>query len=157
MAERRITISKLDHQGRPLFTYPGDVLFDDGNVLVARCVFAPQDTTRAGLTFSRGDILIECYYRQEPFNIFAVYAPTGSLKGWYCNVLEHTEFTDGSIGWADLALDLLVMPDGESIVLDGDEFEAIAPSAAQRERARAAVETLERWVLERAFPFNLPH
>jgi hypothetical protein len=155
MAERRITIHKLDHDGRPLFGYPGDLVFDNGELLVARCIFAPQDTEREGLVFRRGDILIECYYRSQPFNIFAVYDPQGRLKGWYCNVLEHTEFADGSIGWADLALDLLVMPNGAQKVLDEDEFEALAPTPAQRELARQALETLRRWIAERRFPFNL--
>ncbi len=155
MAERRVTIRKLDHQGRPLFAYPGDVLFDDGEVLVARCIFAPQDTERQGLVFRRGDILIECYFRSQPFNVFAVYSPQGRLKGWYCNVLEYTDFAEDAIGWADLALDLLVMPDGSQTVLDEDEFEELAPTPAQRERAAQALATLRRWLAEGVFPFNL--
>lgn len=155
MSERRITIRKLDHAGREVISYPGDFVFDDGEVVVVRCVFEPREVRLGDLTFAHGDLLIECYYRHQPFNVFALYAPTGRLKGWYCNVLERTEFADGSIGWADLALDLLVTPDGRLTVLDEDEFEALGPTPAQREQARRALETLSRWHAEGAFPFSL--
>lgn len=155
MGERRITIHKLDHAGREVISYPGELVFDDGEVVVVRCIFEPREVRLGDLTFSQGDLLIECYYRHQPFNVFTLYAPTGRLKGWYCNVLERTLFSDGSIRWADLALDLLVTPDGARTVLDEDEFEALAPSQSQREQARQALETLSRWHAERAFPFDL--
>jgi predicted RNA-binding protein associated with RNAse of E/G family len=155
MAEGQITISKLDHDGSSLLSYPGRMLYDDGYVVVVRCVFEPALVQREGLTFCQGDILIECYYRYQPFNIFAVYTPTGQLKGWYCNLLERTEFSEASIGWADLALDLVVTVDGHYTVLDEHEFEALSPTPAQREQARQALRTLISWISLRMFPFNL--
>ena len=155
MADQHITISKLDHDGRPLLSYPGQVLYDDGYVVVVRCTFAPEFAEREGLTFEQGDILIECYYRYQPFNIFAVYTPTGRIKGWYCNLLKETRFSDTDIGWADLALDLVVHLDKSYTILDEDEFEALGPTYAQREQARQALKTLMSWISLRMFPFNL--
>lgn len=155
MASGAITIRKLDHAGREVLRYPGQVVFDDGETLVARCRFAPPDTERAGFVFGHGDILIECYYRAEPFNIFVIYSPEGRLKGWYCNVLEQAAFHADAVDWLDLALDLLILPDGRQIVLDADEFEELGPTPAQRARAQGALETLRRWAAQGVFPFNL--
>ncbi len=150
-----MSISKLDRDGSHLLSYLGQMLYDDGEVVVVRCTFEPTFVQREGLTFERGDILIECYYRYQPFNIFAVYTPTGRLKGWYCNLLEETLFSDSTIGWADLALDLVVNLDGTLTILDEDEFEALDPTPAQREQARQALKTLMSWISLRTFPFDL--
>ncbi len=158
MAERRLTISKLDAREEPLLSYPGEMMYEDEQLVVARCRFAPlRDVDLGDVLFRRGDVLIEFYYRRQPFNIFALYSPIGQLKAWYCNVVAYNEIADGQIRWADLALDLLVLPDGEQIVLDADEFEALGPSAEERDLALAALEILSTWASERKFPFDLPH
>jgi hypothetical protein len=113
VAERHVTISKLDHLGRRLISYPGDVVLDDGQVVAARCLWTLPRTLDLGpFAIVPGDILIEYYYRDEAFNVFTILAPSGMLKGWYCNVLAHTLITDDAIDWADLALDLVVTPEG---------------------------------------------
>ena len=46
----------------------------------------------------------------------------------------------------DLALDLLVFPDGRQLVLDEDEFEALQPDAALRAAAQSALDELKTLV-----------
>jgi hypothetical protein len=77
----------------------------------------------------------------------------GVLKGWYCNVTTDVEIEGERIAWQDAALDLLVLPDGRQAVLDRDEFEALQPSAALRERVRTALNVLQRWARECHAPF----
>jgi hypothetical protein len=155
VAERHVTISKLDHLGRRLISYPGDVVLDDGQVVAARCLWTLPRTLDLGpFAIVPGDILIEYYYRDEAFNVFTILAPSGMLKGWYCNVLAHTLITDDAIDWADLALDLVVTPEGAQTVLDEDEFEALAPTAEQRALAAGALNTLNKWVGAGHTPFE---
>ena len=53
----------------------------------------------------------------------------------------------------DLALDLVVYPDGRSRVLDEDEFAALPLSAEERSRARRALEELQELCRRREGPF----
>lgn len=155
MAERRVTISKLDHLGRRLISYPGDVVLENEQCVAARCQWTLPKTVDLGpFAIAPGDILIEYYYHHQPFNIFAIYTVAGALKGWYCNVLERTVITAEAIDWADLALDLVVTPGGAQTILDEDEFEALLPTVEQRARAQAALNTLNEWVERRHPPFD---
>ncbi len=155
MCERRVTISKLDHLGKRLISYPGEIILDDGDMLAARCLWTLPKTVDLGpFTIAPGDILVEYYFARQPFNIFAIYTAQKDLKGWYCNVLEHTLIARDTIDWADLALDLVVTPDGKQTVLDEDEFEALDPSPAQRAQAVLALNTLNEWVQRRRTPFS---
>lgn len=150
MGERRVTISKLDHLGRRLISYPGEIVLEEGEMVAARCLWTLPKTVDLGpFTIAPGDILVEYYFSSQPFNIFAIYTPPGELKGWYCNVLGHTLIAPETIDWADLALDLVVTPQGERTVLDEDEFEALDPSPEQRAQADLALSTLNEWVQRR--------
>jgi len=70
-----------------------------------------------------GDRFLELYPYGRWFNIFEVHdRDTGELKAWYCNVTRPVNSLDGQITYDDLALDLLVFPDGKQLALDYDEF-----------------------------------
>jgi hypothetical protein len=96
---------------------------------------------------------VEYYYPHQDFNVMQMYSEVGVLKGWYCNVTTDVEIEGERIAWQDAALDLLVLPDGRQAVLDRDEFEALQPSAALRERAEAVLHMLQRWAREGHPPF----
>ena len=44
------------------------------------------------------------------------------LRGWYCNIGKPALLDGDCLSYVDLALDLLVFPDGRQFVLDEDEF-----------------------------------
>ena len=82
---------------------------------------------QAGLTFEVGDILREIFSPIHPYDVFAVYAPDGRLKGWYGNVTHPAFFAPEShhgtvLVWHDLYIDIVAMPDGTITVLDEDEL-----------------------------------
>ncbi len=52
-------------------------------------------------------------------------------------------FTDGRIDWVDLALDLLVYPDGKTLLLDEDEFEALGLDTKEQRQAKKAATEIE--------------
>ncbi len=150
-----ITITKLDYRRAPRFSYPGDLVAADDDVAVARCVWsAPKPFAVGPFVLELGDVFIEYYYRSEWFNIFEIYNPAGEFKGWYCNITEPAEIGEEAIRWCDLALDLLVLPDGAQMTLDEDEFEALRPDDATRARAAGALATLRRWANEKRPPFD---
>lgn len=57
------------------------------------------------------------------------------FKGWYCNLSKPAELGEDEILFRDLALDLIVYPDGRQEELDWDEFEELEISDALRGKA----------------------
>ncbi len=140
---------------RPPYTYEGEVAYRNGDVLVLRCIWAAiKPFAVEDFRLQEGDVMIECYYPAEWFNIFAVYTREGDLKGWYCNITEPPILTEEEVRWKDLALDLLILPDGREILLDEDEFEALALDAESRRQALEALAKIRQWHAEGRFPFN---
>jgi ABC-type transport system substrate-binding protein len=119
-------VTKLDHKGRAKASYPGELIFGDEEQLVVRALWTREAPLDLGLfALEQGDIFVEHYYRAARYNIFAVYSRVGVLKGWYANITAPLDVRPGEIRWQDLALDLLVTPDGRQQVLDEDEFAAL--------------------------------
>src|SRR5215211_667002 len=81
-----------------------------------------------GLIFEIGDYLHEYFSPTAWFDVFALFASNGRLKGWYGNVTWPTMFEAGpefeTIVWHDLFIDLIGFPDGHFLILDEDELEA---------------------------------
>jgi uncharacterized protein len=152
---QRMTVIKRTYAGEERPRYSGYVVLRNEEEVVLRCVMEhPEFVDLGPFAVQRGDLFMEHYYRQEWFNILAIYAPPGVLKGWYCNLAEPAQITAEEIRWRDLALDLLVLPDGRQILRDEDEFEAQQPSAALRAQAERALAQLRRWVREKHRPFG---
>ncbi len=153
-SSHEIVVTKLDHEGRAVISYPGQVVYADPRLVVVHTVW--EDPTPHDLDFfciRQGDIFVEFYYAHGDFNIMEMYSGVGVLKGWYCNVTTDVQIDAEQIAWQDAALDLLVLPDGRQVVLDRDEFEALQPTAALRERADATLRLLRRWARDGRAPF----
>ena len=150
-----ISVVKLDPQGQPTIRYPGEIVYADEEVLVARCLWSQSYPFDLGpFVIEPGDIFMEYYYPGEWFNVFAIHEHTGVLKGWYCNITYAVEIADGEVRWRDLALDYLVLPDGQSLILDRAEFEALPLPAEVRARAEEALKRLQGWVTMGHYPFS---
>lgn len=156
MMPTRMTITKLGHgSGRAAAVYEGQVLHADDRVVIVRCLWTREEPLDLGpYVLEAGDVFVEHYYRDEWFNIFRVEGAGGGLKGWYCNVTEPPEIGPDAIRWFDLALDLLVLPDGRTTVADEDEFEELALPPETATRAWAALACLQQWVRAGHPPFE---
>ena len=151
---RDIQITKVDHNGTPKITYPGELVYQDAETIAARCDWTQPYSLDLGLfALAPGDVFIEYYYTSDWFNVFAIYDRIGRLKGWYCNITHPVEITDAGLRWHDLALDLLALPTGQAEVLDRDEFEALHPTPYERQEAEAALAKLQRWLTAGSGPF----
>ena len=138
-----LTVYKLDHHGREVWRYPARVLARDDHSICLEGFFNRDDTPVADSVFKRGDRLVETFYSDRWYNVFAVYdRDDGALKGWYCNVTGPATTTGDPASGDDLALDVWVSPDGAVTVLDEDEFAALELSDNEREAARQALQEL---------------
>lgn len=151
-----MTVYKCDHEGREMLHYSG-TLVDRGPTWV--CLQAPfSGTERKDLgvvAFAPGDLFTEWHYNDRYYNVFKVQdGDGGSIKGWYCNITRPATITADSVAADDLALDVFVSPDGETTLLDEDEFEALDLSSEDRAAARAAVEAIHRRVAACEEPFD---
>ncbi|MCJ7569482.1 MAG: DUF402 domain-containing protein [Anaerolineales bacterium] len=149
-----ITVHKLNEQGVEVFHYNGILIGERGNSLTLEAYYERSDVQFFGLTFREGDRFIETYYSDHWFNIFEIHdTDDDHIKGWYCNITRSARFEQGHIYAEDLALDLLVYPDGRVQVLDEDEFEEMELSESDRKNALSALEELKLWVERRKGPF----
>ena len=150
-----VTVHKLNEQGVEVFRYNGILIGEQGTSLTLEARFERADVQFLEVTFQEGDRFVETYYSDRWFNIFEIHdADDDHLKGWYCNITRPARFEQGHIYAEDLALDLLVYPDGRLRVLDEAEFEEIELSESDRANALSALEELKRWVEARKGPFS---
>ncbi|HEY7094402.1 MAG TPA: DUF402 domain-containing protein [Ktedonobacterales bacterium] len=151
----QVIVQKQDTRGRLVTSYPATVAerFANGILLDARW---KRPTLALGYTtFETGDRFREWFYSDRWYNIFEIAESGGALKGWYCNIAEPATISETEIHCRDLLLDLWVAPDGETLVLDEDEFTADdAIDAPTRMQALAALAELEQMVAAREAPFD---
>lgn len=137
------TVHKLDLAGHEVIAYQGWLVARDDQriILDARWQWEARDYGYA--TFEPGDRFLEYYYPQRWYTVFEVRAAQDdTLKGWYCNITRPAQIEAQDIRSVDLALDLWVYPDRRVVVLDEDEFQALALTPAERRVAESALAEL---------------
>jgi uncharacterized protein len=140
-----VVVIKLNAERREAWRYSGQVLRRWPDAVLLEAHFNRDDMDFHGIIFGRGDRFIELYYSDRWYNIYELHdRADGHLKGWYCNVTRPAEIRDGEVTYVDLALDLLVYPDGGQLVLDEDEFAELNLDPQTSAQARSALEELQR-------------
>jgi predicted RNA-binding protein associated with RNAse of E/G family len=76
------------------------------------------------------------------------------LKGWYCNIVRPARLEPEHIWSVDLALDLVVLPDGRWVVVDQEEFRKLELPEWDCLNALAALRQLGRLARAQQAPFN---
>lgn len=140
-----ITVYKRDHQGNPVWQYEGIVLAREAYCIQLEARFNRPDHVTPYHVFRQGDRMIEWFYTDRWYNIFQMHdVDDDHLKGWYCNITRPARFEDNAIYADDLALDLMVYPDGRTLVLDEDEFADLPLDPLTEEHALAVLADLKR-------------
>jgi uncharacterized protein len=138
-----VIIIKLNTQRQETWRYQGRILSQDADSLLIEAFFNRADLPFHGITLRKNDRFLERYYINRWYNIFEIHdRDDDRLKAWYCNVTTPAELEPGQISYIDLALDLLVYPDGAYLVLDEDEFEALILDPHYRLKAQQALNAL---------------
>lgn len=152
----RISVHKLDALGHEQWVYSGNVLARGNGFVQLEGHFDRDEAARAGLVIRRGDRMVETHFSDRWYNVFAIYDGDGPhLKGWYCNITRPARFEVDDIYADDLALDLVVRPDGSWQVVDEGEFEALPLGVDDRRRALHALAELQALAAAGEAPFDI--
>lgn len=130
-----ITVVKLDHQGIEKTRYAADIRTRLANGVILDAYWQRPGLDLGYTLFEPGDHFVEYFYTNRWFNIFSITSALGQHKGWYCNIAMPAHIDAQHIEQVDLLLDLWVRPDGETLILDEDEFAAAQLTEAQRSGA----------------------
>ena len=138
-----VTVIKLNPQREETWRYEGQILSQGPQTLLIEARFNRSTLLFHGITLQENDRFLERYYEDRWYNLFEIHdREDDTLKGWYCNVTTPAEFSNGKIAYIDLALDVLVYPNGTYLILDEDEFEALALPQQQQIKALEALDAL---------------
>jgi hypothetical protein len=139
-----LTVIKQNIQGQETWRYHGRLISADDHSITLEAFFDREDISLHGLPLKKGDRFVETYYTDRWYNIFEIHAREDDrVRGWYCNIAWPARIEGDTISYIDLALDLLVFPDGRQLVLDEDEFTALELSDELRSQAHQALTELE--------------
>ena len=139
-----ITVIKQDSGGKEVWRYTGSLLKRTSHVIVLEAYFDHQDIMLHGMPRRRNDRFVETYFTDRWYNLFEIHdGQMGNLRGWYINISHPAVFEGDKISYKDLALDVLIFPDGRQIVLDEDEFQALDLLLDVREKALAALAEIQ--------------
>jgi predicted RNA-binding protein associated with RNAse of E/G family len=153
--QARVVVHKMDAAGREVWSYPARLLAQSPHERHLEAVFDRQDGVLGGLSLRRGDRFLETFYSNRWFSVFAIYdVQTGEFKGWYCNFSRPARFEPADIYAEDLALDLIVFPDGREVVLDDDEYKELELSDEEQEQVERAMKELRELAGRREPPFD---
>ena len=141
MNAQTVTVFKQNHLGEPVFSWEGELLTETPTCRLVSAGFSGADAVPVDkVTFRRGDLFLESYYSDRWYNMFEVHQGSSEqVKCWYINLSYPALFTAEGILWRDLALDLVVYPNGEYSLLDEDEFDALALAPEVRTRCLETV------------------
>ncbi|KUK45999.1 MAG: hypothetical protein XD73_1128 [Anaerolinea thermophila] len=144
-----VNIIKMNTQHEEVWRYPGRIIARDLHSVLVEAFFNIDDRPFHGITLRTNDRSIERYYSNRWYNIFEIHdRDDDRLKAWYCNVTSPAVFNPGKITYIDLALDILVYPDRDYLILDEDEFDALDLDEYSRQKALQALDALKMIVEE---------
>ncbi len=150
-----VTVHKLNENGQEVWRYCGELLERSDNSVTLQALFDHDDLDFHRLQIRRGDRFIETFYSDRWYNIFAIYdVDDNHHKGWYCNIARPARLEAEDVYADDLALDLIVTPEGESLVLDEDEFAALEISPEEHQRALETLAELKAMAANKSGPFG---
>ncbi len=144
-----VDVIKLNLDRQETWRYTGTVISASADRVTLEAFFNRPDLPFHGMLLANRDRFIEAYFSRRWYNIFEIHDhQTDRLKGWYCNVTLPAEFNEDTVAYVDLALDLLVFPDGRQLILDEDEFSLLALDDTRRQQARMALAELQSLAFE---------
>lgn len=148
------TVIKRDVTGSETLRYTGELVERGATWVCIRAPFSFSDRDLGYVVLRRGDLFTEWFYSDKWYNIFRIDdVATGQLKGWYCNLTRPAEIGADVVAADDLALDVFVKPDGTWLLLDEDEYQALAIAPAEDAQVQAAITEITRLVTHRQPPF----
>jgi predicted RNA-binding protein associated with RNAse of E/G family len=150
-----VTVQKCAPDGAPVLSYQAELAerWGHGARLLARWERPALDLGYT--TFEAGDRFTEWFYSDRWYNVLEIRsAADGALKGWYCNITAPATIGQDAVVYRDLYLDVWVAPDGSTLVLDEDEFDAAPLHPQTRRRAQDGLRALLAEIERCRAPFD---
>ncbi len=142
--DQKIKVLKLNLQQEVIWDYSGKISGANKNIIIIEAYFDREDMYVEGMPLLKGDRFVETYYTDRWYNILEIHArENDALRGWYCNISYPAELEGPNLSYVDLALDLIVFPDGHQIVIDREEFNSLPLSDDNRGKALKALTELQ--------------
>jgi protein associated with RNAse G/E len=91
------------------------------------------------LVVPAGSVNLAHYWMDRHYNVYQFMAG-GRTLAYYCNVAEPTAIREDLVEYLDLAVDVLIRPSGEALVLDEDELPPDLAPERRKYIARAVEE-----------------
>jgi len=82
----------------------------------------PRDLQLEDIALSRGTLSLGYFWEDRPYNAYHWIDQRQDSVALYFNISDGTRIGARSIEWRDLAVDILISPDGRCRVLDEDEL-----------------------------------
>jgi hypothetical protein len=120
-------------------------------------LYKSQEPRRVGdLRLPKGTVTYGYFWQGRPYNVYHWMHPDGSTLGYYVNLADAVQFRPQAVEWQDLALDLLLSPDGARVqVLDEDQVASLPPPLrAKVDAAKAHVLTHRDEILAEVASFT---
>jgi len=153
LEDQNVIVIKLNTHREETWRYDGRIVARDESGVLIEAFFNRDDLPFHGITLQSNDRFLERYFKDRWYNIFEIHDRTDNrIKGWYCNITKPAEITPGKVAYVDLALDLLVYPNGDYLILDEEEFQQLGLNDGERENAERALEALIQCVIEDKLP-----
>ena len=103
----------------------------------------PRDVQLEDVLLRKGTLSLGYFWEDRPYNVYHWIDGGLDTVALYFNISDATRISADSVAWRDLAVDVLMTPDGRCRVLDEDELPADL-DAALRARIEAARDDLCR-------------
>ncbi|MCX8066570.1 MAG: nicotinamide-nucleotide amidohydrolase family protein [Anaerolineae bacterium] len=136
------TVHKLDHEGREVFSYPATPIFRTPDAVLLKAIWDRPPIDAGYVVLELGDGWLETFYADRWYNVFEIRSADGRLKGRYCNITRPARIFTDAVYAEDLALDVWIAPDGQTMVLDEEEFARISLPPRERTAVEIALETI---------------
>ena len=157
MTGRTIRICSTKYDGSPHWEFDSSFVRQDGPLLIT-LNYAGQELQTWNGPWIETHNTHNHFWSDRWYNVMRLDRPDGGFDGWYCNVTTPMQFDGETVRYADLDLDLRVSAQGESQLLDEDEFlensQRMGYPPDMIEHARRAVDELLALVRGRQFPFD---
>jgi uncharacterized protein len=149
------TVYKLNTLGETELSYQGEVIERGENFVCIRAPFTFATRDLGYVTLKTGDMFTEWFYSDKWYNVFRVQdVDSGELKGYYCNLTRPAIINENDVKAEDLALDVFVKPDGSTLLLDENEYNALPLTENERTQVERSVEEIQKLAREAVTPFE---
>jgi hypothetical protein len=148
------TVIKRNPAGKTTLTYEGEIIERSEHHVCLKAHFKGETRDLGYMLLKHNDLFTEWFYDNRWYNVFKVNdRDTGRLKGFYCNLTRPAEIHETHVAADDLELDVFVTPDGDTLLLDEDEYQQLDLSAHERAQVDNAVSQIKSRVSQHEGPF----